>query len=84
MPARSLILLPLVGALLALSSAPVLASDFDTCLDTADQAKAQGPLAEDVKRGAHEACQRALADSSNIMNKYLIQEADFDIIGRPH
>jgi hypothetical protein len=84
MPCRSLIQLPIVGALLALSPAPVLAGDIDTCLDTADQAKAQGPLAEDVKRAAHEACQRALADSSNVVNKYLLQEADFDIMGRPH
>ena len=64
---------------------PALAGpgDFDTCLDAGDKAKVQGPLGEEEKRAAHEACQRALSDSSSVVMKYHLQEADFDIIGRP-
>ena len=64
---------------------PALAgpSDFDTCLDAGDKAKVQGPLGEEEKRAAHEACQRALSDSSSVVMKYHLQEADFDILGRP-
>jgi len=35
------------------------------------------------KDAGHEACQRALAATSSIMQKQEIQEADFDIVGRP-
>jgi len=33
------------------------------------------------KAPRHEACQRALAESSNVVQKYHLQEADFDIMG---
>ena len=73
----------MIGVFLALAPAPALAGDSDICLDAADKAKAQGPLEADEKQKAHEACQRALADSSNVVSKYQLQEADFDIVGRP-
>jgi hypothetical protein len=38
-------------------------------------------VSEEDKRTAHEACQRALAATSSIMQKYQLQEADFDITG---
>jgi hypothetical protein len=70
---------------LSLLTMPALAGpgDFDTCLDAGDKAKVQGPLGEEEKRAAHEACQRALSDSSSVVMKYHLQEADFDIMGRP-
>jgi hypothetical protein len=72
----------IIGAFLAAS--PVLASpkDVDACLDAADKMKAEGTLREEEKVMAHEACQRALSDSSNVVMKYQLQEADFDIMGR--
>jgi hypothetical protein len=80
---RSVIRLALVGV--ALVASPTLAgpADVETCLAASDKATDGQPLADDEKRAAHEACQRALADSANIMNKYHLQEADFDIVGRP-
>jgi hypothetical protein len=44
--------------------------------------KAEGNLRDDEKVTAHEACLRALSDSSNVVMKYHLQEADFDITGR--
>jgi hypothetical protein len=83
MSARSLIPLFVVGMLLAASPALANPTDVETCLAASDKATDGQPLADDEKRAGHEACQRALADSANIMNKYHLQEADFDIVGRP-
>jgi hypothetical protein len=83
MSARSVILLAYVGVVLAASPALASPVDVETCLAAADKATDGLPLADDEKRAGHEACQRALADSANIMNKYHLQEADFDIVGRP-
>jgi hypothetical protein len=45
--------------------------------------KAEGTLREEEEKVmAHEACQRALSDSSNVVMKYQLQEADFDIMRR--
>ena len=38
---------------------------------------------EAAKKAGHEACQRALAETSSVVQKYHLQEADFDIVGRP-
>ena len=43
---------------------------------------AEGTLREEEKVLAHEAFQRALSDSSSVVMKYHLQEADFDIMGR--
>jgi hypothetical protein len=40
-------------------------------------------LAEEEKQAGHAACQRALAQTSSVTQKYQLQEADFDIVGRP-
>jgi hypothetical protein len=38
-------------------------------------------VSPEEKSAAHEACLRALAASSNIVQKYHLQEADFDVTG---
>jgi hypothetical protein len=38
---------------------------------------------EDKKTGMRPGCQLVLAATSRIMQKQQIQEADFDIVGRP-
>jgi hypothetical protein len=81
MIARNLTALILAGPLLALSVAPALAQDARICLATADQVTQGQPVEDEAKHAAHEACLRALADSSNITQKYQLQEADFDIMG---
>ena len=40
-------------------------------------------ITEEEKRAGHEACQRALGETASVVQKYHLQEADFDIIGRP-
>jgi hypothetical protein len=70
------------GALLTTSAALANPKDIDTCLDASDKMKAEGNLRDDEKVTAHEACLRALSDSSNVVMKYHLQEADFDITGR--
>jgi hypothetical protein len=81
MLARSLALLTLLG--LGLAARPALAQDMEICFATADR-MANGEKVEAVdKQAGHEACQRALAATSSVVQKYQIQEADFDIVGRP-
>jgi hypothetical protein len=81
MPARSVVVFVVLAVGLALSPAPARANDFDTCLDAGEKVKVEGPLPEDEKRKAHDACQRALALSGNVVMKYHLQEADFAILG---
>ena len=71
----------LAGLLLAASSAPALAQDAQKCFAASDRVKDGDTLDEAEKRAAHDACMRALADSSNIVQKYHLQEADFDVMG---
>jgi hypothetical protein len=71
----------LVVLLLAASSAPALAQDAQKCFAASDRVKDGDALDEAEKRAAHDACMRALAESSNIVQKYHLQEADFDIMG---
>jgi hypothetical protein len=77
MVARLLVLLTGFGLLIAFGTRPALAQDIEICLATADR------VANGDKDAGHEACQRALAATSSIMQKQEIQEADFDIVGRP-
>jgi hypothetical protein len=67
--------------LLAASSAPALAQDAQKCFAASERVKEGDTLDEAEKRAAHDACMRALADSSNIVQKYHLQEADFDVMG---
>ncbi|MGD9501451.1 MAG: hypothetical protein AB7V40_03065 [Methyloceanibacter sp.] len=75
-------LIPLALALV-LASGTARAEDVGTCFATADKVIAGEAVDEAEKKKGHEACQRALAETSSLVQKYHLQEADFDIIGRP-
>ena len=60
---------------------PALAQDAQICMAAAERVAEGEILADADKSAAHEACQRALAESSNVVQKYHLQEADFDIMG---
>jgi hypothetical protein len=81
MSPRSLAL-TIVGCLLfAAASTPAHAQDAQICLSAADRVHDGDTLADAEKAQAHEACLRALSNSSNVVQKYHLQEADFDIMG---
>jgi hypothetical protein len=71
----------LSAVLLVASFTPALAQDAQNCFAASDRVKDGDGLDEAEKRAAHDACMRALAESSNIVRKYHLQEADFDIMG---
>jgi hypothetical protein len=75
----------IVGSCLlsAFGMAPAQAQDIEICFATADRMANGETVAPEAKAAGHEACQRALAATSSIMQKQQIQEADFDIVGRP-
>jgi hypothetical protein len=80
---RALTLLTLAALSVAFLPREALAQDVGICFITAERV-ANGERVEDEdKRAGHEACQRALAQTSSIVQKYQIQEADFEIVGRP-
>jgi hypothetical protein len=79
---RRLAILGSVAAVLALA-VPAQAQDVAICLGTADRVVAGEAVDEAAKKAGHEACQRALAETSSVVQKYHLQEADFDIVGRP-
>jgi len=81
MSPRRLISITTLGLMLAAMSVPALAQDAQNCLRAADRVTDGDALADPEKRAAHEACLRALAESSNVVQKYHLQEADFDIMG---
>jgi hypothetical protein len=83
MLARNLTLLALFALAFATVPRPAQAQDMQICYDTADKVTDGGMIDEAEKQKAHQACQRALAETSSIMQKYHLQEADFDILGRP-
>ena len=83
MLARSLTLLTILGLGLAFNARPALAQDMEICFATADRVTDGEKVEAEDKRAGHEACQRALAATSSVVQKYQIQEADFDIVGRP-
>ncbi len=58
-----------------------LREDANLCLATADRVKRSEDVSLEEKSAAHEACLRALAASSNIVQKYHLPEADFDVTG---
>ena len=71
----------LAGFLLAASSGPAHAQDAQKCFAASDRVKDGDTLDDAEKRAAHDACMRALSDTSNVIHKYHLQEADFDIMG---
>ena len=71
-----------ISAVLLLAAfTPALAQDMQKCFAAADKVKDGVALDEAEKRAAHDACMRALADTSSVVQKYHLQEADFDIMG---
>lgn len=73
----------LLGLAVILNGGAARAQDIDLCFAVADRVAAGEDVSEADKRAGHEACQRALAATASIVQKYQIQEADFDIVGRP-
>jgi hypothetical protein len=72
----------LAGLLLAAApTAPARAQDAQICFTASDRVKEGDMLDEAEKRAAHDSCMRALSDTSNVIHKYHLQEADFDIMG---
>jgi hypothetical protein len=80
---RRYAILTSVAAMLAFGASPALAEDVATCFATADRVPGGEAVDDAAKKAGHEACQRALAETSSIVQKYQLQEADFDIVGRP-
>ena len=65
----------------ALAPRPASAQDAQICFDAADKVTDGGKLEDAERQAAHEACQRALAETSSVVQKYQLQEADFDVTG---
>jgi hypothetical protein len=78
---RNFVSITILASSLAALSAPAHAQDMQICFAAADRLKDGETLADADKRTAHEACLRALSDTSSIVQKYQLQEADFDIMG---
>ena len=80
MSSHKFVLIFLAGILLAAVSPPARAQDAQICFTASDRVKDGDTLDEAEKRAAHDACMRALSDTSNVIHKYHLQEADFDIM----
>jgi hypothetical protein len=80
---RNFVAMASLALLLTAMSAPAFAQDMQICFAASDRVKDGEALADAEKSQAHAACLRALSDTSSITQKYQLQEADFDIIGRP-
>ena len=80
---RNFVAMAILASLPAAMSAPALAQDMQLCFAASDRVKDGETLADTEKNQAHAACLRAFSDTSSIVQKYQLQEADFDIIGRP-
>jgi len=77
----------LAAIFLALAAAPAHAQDAQICFDTADRVTEGDTVTAEEKQKGHEACLRALSDTASVVDKYHLQEADFDIMGnrpKPH
>ena len=83
MLARRLTLAALLAATLVLAAGVARAEDIDACFATADRVASGEAVTAADKEAGHKACQAALAASSSIVQKSQIQDADFDIVGRP-
>ena len=83
MRARRFILIVGFCFVIAFCIVPAHSQDIEICFATADRMVNGETVAPEAKAAGHEACQRALAATSSIMQKQQIKEADFDIVGRP-
>ena len=82
MSPRSLALTIVGCLLLAASSAPAYAQDAQICLSAGERVSNGDTLADAEKSRAHaKPASAALSDSSSVVQKYHLQEADFDIMG---
>ena len=81
MSSRSLTLAIVICLLLTATSSPAHAQDAQICMAAAERVNDGEKLADAEKNQAHEACRRALSESSNVVQKYHLQEADFDLMG---
>ena len=84
MSLRNFVAMAILAALPAAMSAPALAQDMQIVfrrLRPGEGWRDAGRHGE--AHQAHAACLRAFSDTSSIVQKYQLQEADFDIIGRP-
>lgn len=72
------------GLCLAGMAVPASAQDATLCLTTAERADSGEKLGEAEKQAAHKACVRALSDTASVVQKYQLQEADFEIMGVHH
>ncbi len=82
--ARNLCQSPILGLCLVGMAAPASAQDATLCLTTAERVDDGEKLSEAEKQTAHEACVRALSDTASVVQKYQLQEADFEIMGVHH
>jgi hypothetical protein len=71
----------LIGLSACMVASPAPAQDAERCLAIANRIANGIEVSAEDKQSAHEACQRALSDTSSIVQKYHLQEADFDITG---
>ena len=83
MRARYLTSAVLLVAMLALEARSARAQDIEICFATADRVAGGEEVSAADKEAGHKACQAALAATSSIVQKSQIQDADFDIVGRP-
>jgi hypothetical protein len=70
-----------LGLFLVFGTGPTLAQDAGLCLYTAERVLDGEQVTDEEKRAAHEACLTAIAATGSIVQKYQLQEADFDIMG---
>lgn len=75
--------LALLGLAAALPAAVARAQDIETCFATADRVAGGETVTEAEREAGHKACQAALSATGSIVQKSQIQDADFDIVGRP-
>jgi hypothetical protein len=73
----------LVAAIVTAGTGLARAQEIETCFATADRVANGDPVSAEDKAAGHKACQAALAATSSIVQKSQIQDADFDIVGRP-
>ena len=83
MLARRQIGLAVLALSLALASRGARAQDIDLCFATADRVAGGEEVTAADKEAGHKACRAALAATASVVQKSQIQDADFDIIGRP-
>ena len=84
MLARNLSRSAVLGLCLIGMAAPASAQDAALCLATAERAERDEKLSNAEKQAAHEACVRALSDTASVVQKYQLQESDFQIMGVHH